>query len=146
MIKIERSVVINRPVEEVFAFVGDFNNEPKFVPALVRTELISKGPIGVGTRYREVNRLVLGLKTASEYEIIAYEPNRKVEFKSNAGPAQFKGGYYLEAVAGGTKVTLAAEAVMVGPFRLVEPMIAPSIPKQVEASLANLKTVLEAAK
>lgn len=64
MIEVERGVVIQRPIEEIFAFLADFNNEPKFVPSLVKTEQLSGGPIDLGTKYREVNCLVLGVQTA----------------------------------------------------------------------------------
>jgi uncharacterized membrane protein len=144
MIKAEHSVVIRRPVEQVFTFLADFKNEPQFVPAVVKTEQTSAGPIGVGTTYREVNRLILGLRTAAAYQITEYEPNHKVAFKSLSGPAQFKGGYTVEAIGGGTQVTLAGEAVMVGLFKLLEPIIARTVAKQVVASLTNLKAVLEA--
>ncbi len=52
MVRIEGEIVINRPVEEVFDFVADERNEPRYNPEMHRAEQISDGPIGVGTRFR----------------------------------------------------------------------------------------------
>ena len=52
MVRIEGEIVINRPMEEVFDFVADERNEPRYNPHMRRAELITKGPVGVGTRHR----------------------------------------------------------------------------------------------
>ena len=46
MPKIEMSIVINRPVEEVFAFLSDFENNPKWQATSVEARKISEGPVG----------------------------------------------------------------------------------------------------
>lgn len=52
MVRIEGEIVIKRPLEEVFDFVADERNEPRYNPRMRRAEQISDGPIGVGTRFR----------------------------------------------------------------------------------------------
>jgi uncharacterized protein YndB with AHSA1/START domain len=52
MVRIEGEIVINRPVEDVFDFVADERNEPRYNPQMRRAEQISDGPIGIGTRFR----------------------------------------------------------------------------------------------
>lgn len=52
MARVEGEIIINRPVEEVFDFVADERNEPRYNPRLLRAEQISDGPIHVGTRFR----------------------------------------------------------------------------------------------
>jgi Polyketide cyclase / dehydrase and lipid transport len=51
MARVEGEIIINRPVEEVFDFVADERNEPRYKPRMLRAEQISEGPIGVGTRF-----------------------------------------------------------------------------------------------
>jgi len=51
-VRIDGQIVINRPVEEVFDFVADERNEPRYNARMRRAEQISEGPIGLGTRYR----------------------------------------------------------------------------------------------
>ena len=52
MARIEGEIVIDRPVEEVFDFVADERNEPRYNPQMLRAEQISSGPIGLGTEPR----------------------------------------------------------------------------------------------
>src|SRR5436309_10265021 len=49
---IEREIVINRPVEEVFDFLADGRNEPQYNPHMLRAEQTSTGPVGPGTLFR----------------------------------------------------------------------------------------------
>lgn len=51
MARIDGELVINRPVTEVFDFVADERNEPRYNPGIRRAEKLSPGPIGRGTRF-----------------------------------------------------------------------------------------------
>jgi hypothetical protein len=52
MAHVEGEILIGRPVAEVFDFVADERNEPRYNPRMLRAEKLSTGPIGVGTRFR----------------------------------------------------------------------------------------------
>ena len=52
MVHIEGDIVSNRAPEEVFDFVADERNEPRYNPKMRLAEKISDGPIGLGTRFR----------------------------------------------------------------------------------------------
>ena len=52
MARVEGEIIIQRPAEEVFDFVADERNEPRYNPRMVVAELISREPIGLGTRFR----------------------------------------------------------------------------------------------
>ena len=54
MATFENTVMIRRPIADVFAFLADFENIPKWNYAIVETHKVSEGPIGVGTIYRQV--------------------------------------------------------------------------------------------
>jgi hypothetical protein len=51
MPRVEGDLPIERPVEDVFDFVADERNEPRFNPRMLRVEKVSRGPIGLGTRF-----------------------------------------------------------------------------------------------
>jgi len=55
MVNLEASIVINRPLEEVFAELADLENNKKWRSGTVEAEKTSAGPIGVGTTYRMIN-------------------------------------------------------------------------------------------
>jgi len=106
MAKFKFSVTINRPVEEVFAFLSNYENDPKRSSATVEGTKTSEGPIGVGTTWRSVSK-VLGRRIESELEHIEYELNRKIAIKQTSGPYPHTFIGTLELVEGGTKDLIA---------------------------------------
>jgi hypothetical protein len=56
MARVEGEITIQRPVEEVFDFVGDERNEPRYNPRIVDAQLISDSSIGLGTRFAPSSR------------------------------------------------------------------------------------------
>jgi hypothetical protein len=52
MARIDGEIVISRPVEEVFDFVADERNEPRYNPRMVSSELLTPEPVGLGSRFR----------------------------------------------------------------------------------------------
>jgi Polyketide cyclase / dehydrase and lipid transport len=56
MARVSGAILINRPVEFVFDYVADQCNEPIYNPRMLRSEKITDGPIGVGTRFRATAR------------------------------------------------------------------------------------------
>lgn len=142
MTKMEMSIVINRPVEEVFEFVTNPENEPLYRSGLLESEITSEGPYGVGTTTREVSQF-LGRRIETTAIITEYEPNRKIALKTTSGPIPFNLSQTFEPVGGGTKVTTALEGEVGGFFKLAEPVVVRMGKRQAEAELANLKDLLE---
>jgi len=69
---IEGSAVVDRPVEEVFAFLADGSNDPKFSPRVQEIEKVTDGPPGVGTVYKSTVKDA-GMTTQREFEITEFE-------------------------------------------------------------------------
>jgi len=143
MIKLESSVVINRPIEEVFEFADNPENEPLWQQATQEAELSSEGPMGVGTTLRRVTRF-LGRTIESTSEVTEYEVSRKRGGRSTSGPMPYEFVEIYESVEGGTKITATGQIDVGGFFKLAEPVIARMAKRQQEASFANLKDLLEA--
>lgn len=143
MIKVVGSVVINRPIADVFAYVTDLSTHAKWQAGLVEAAQTSTGPIGVGTTYRYVT-LLAGQRLDTAGEITEYEPNSKYSFKATSGPILLKGGFTFETAADGTKVRMFVEGEPGGFFKLAEPLLNSMVRRQLETSLGNLKDVLEA--
>ena len=70
MATFETTVLIARLIEDVFAFLSDLENVPKWNYGIVETRKISEGPIGVGTVDQQV-RLVAS-RSEERLEIITY--------------------------------------------------------------------------
>ena len=48
---VQGDIVISRPIDEVFDFVADERNEPKYNPQMTLAEMVTQGPIGVGSKF-----------------------------------------------------------------------------------------------
>ncbi len=144
MIKIENSIVINKPVEEVFEFLANAENNPQWQSGTLDVRKTSEGPLGVGTTYTSVSRL-LGKQLESTVEYTAYEPNTRVAIKAVSGPIPFQAETTFEATAeGGTMVTTAGGGEVGGFFKLAEPLVSRMLQRQFNTDNANLKDYLEA--
>ena len=144
MIKIENSVVINRPIDEVFEFMANSENDPQWSSGAQEVIKTSEGPTGVGTTYTTVSRF-LGRRLEATVEYTAYEPNKRLAGKATSGPILFQFENTFEPAAeGGTKVTVSSEGDVGGFFKLAEPLVARMLQRQVDTDTANLKDLLEA--
>ena len=135
--------MINRPVEEVFQFATDVDKLTQWQGNLLQTRQTSDGPMGIGSTFDEI-RQTPGRKVESTYEITEYEPNGRVFWKTIVGPIPMDGGTRFESAEGGTRVTFNIEARPSGLFRLLQPLIARSLKKQVKSDNETLKALLEA--
>ncbi|MCZ7570174.1 MAG: SRPBCC family protein [Ardenticatenaceae bacterium] len=142
MIRVEQSVTVNRPVEEVFAFVADQTNAPRWQSGLLEVRRMTDGPLGVGTQHTFVRKF-LGRRLEASNEYGEYEPNKTIAFKSTSGPMDFRAGYRTEPIAGGTKLTSWIEMQPKGFAGLAEPLIAASLRRELAANLGELKELLE---
>lgn len=104
MAEFEQSVVINRPVEEVFAFVSDLENDPPWTAA-EEIRQTSQGPIRIGTTFRQCDRF-LGRRLNLTLEVTGFEPNRSIGLTTTSGPLSFTGTRIVEPVGNdATRVT-----------------------------------------
>lgn len=143
MARIEASVVIDRPIDEVFEFVSNPENDSQWQSGVLESGQTSEGPMGVGATSREV-RQFLGRRIESTVEITEYEPKRKIGFKSTSGPIPFKVAYMFEPVEGGTKLSTVGEAEPGGFFKMAEPIAMRMFEREMKGNFANLKDILEA--
>jgi uncharacterized protein YndB with AHSA1/START domain len=143
MATLEISIVINRPIEEVFAFVSNPESSPKWISGISESMITSAGPIGVGTTYRSVLTF-MGRRIETEAEFTEFEPNHSYAQKNKSGPFPMQNRETFERVEGGTRVTLALVGEPGGFFKLAEPLLVSMLKRQYQADLANLKDLMEA--
>jgi uncharacterized membrane protein len=141
MIQHEVSIHLNRPVDQVFAFLADASNQPRWQSNLIESEQLTDGPTRVGTRIREVRRL--GRRpTAYLAEITEFEPSRRFAVRVITGP-QVTLSYTFAAEDGGTRLRYQFTIRTSGLMRLLDPLIAHSLRKQSALDFARLKDILE---
>lgn len=141
MIQISNSIEINRPVQEVFAFIADFENNPRWQPVIQVTKT-SNGSLGLNTTFKQ-RFVMLGTPYDLDGVITAYEPNQKISFKYASPVFLWEGGYIFEPIPSSTRVSARGTITLVGPLKFGESMLAPKIRKLVNDTAPKLKEILE---
>jgi uncharacterized membrane protein len=136
----ENEITINRPVEEVFTFLGDAENDRKWRRGVLDIARVSGE--GVGARYNQGIKGPFGKRVAADFEITEYRPDELIAFKALSGPVHPEGRYELSESDGGTCVRFRLDAEVKGVKRLIAPMVERAMRSEVER-LDDLKRVLE---
>jgi carbon monoxide dehydrogenase subunit G len=94
------SAVIDRPIDEVFAFLADGTNDPKFSPRVQQIQKTTDGPIGTGTVF-ESKVKDAGMTTSRRFELTAFEAPTKIRWteQSKNMITVPDGGYDLKRVS-----------------------------------------------
>jgi uncharacterized protein YndB with AHSA1/START domain len=141
MIRVEHSVVVSRPPEEVFAYSTDPANVPEWQGSALEANI--GGPIQAGATGREVRKF-LGRRMESTMRIEEYEPPRKFALRVTSGPVPFRFEQTTEPDGGSTRISVAIEGEPGGFFKLAEPLVERAVKRELEGNYATLKDILEA--
>jgi hypothetical protein len=143
MIKIEQSVIINRPLEQIWKFMSNVEeNTPKWDRGVLAARITSDGPLGVGTTI-ETRRQFLGRVRVGKIQVSDWQPLRIVTFQAKLGQATATQSYILESIENGTKLMMIADLDLIGWWKWIAPLLVPMLKRDGEADLANLKRILE---
>ena len=137
----ERTVTINRPVDEVFAFVADGRNAKLWRSGVLDVDLVSGD--GAGARYSQGVRGPGGRRIAADYQITEFEPNSRIAFRATAGPVRPEGSFTFEGMGTGTILTFALHTELSGWKRLVMGGAVQSTMNAEMGALDRLKDLLE---
>jgi len=142
MLKVEKSVIIKKPVVEVFAYVQNNENYTKWQNGVISMH-IDEGPDNVvGSRYTETRKLI-GQEMKTTLEITAFIENVKWAAKVVKGPVPYEVSMTYTAVPEGTKITTVVEGEPKGFFKLAEGLVVSSLEKNLEEDQNHLKAILE---
>lgn len=142
MIDVTVALRINRPVEEVFAYVADIANDPEWHTDVQEVRRTTDGPIGPGAtwhvRVKPSMRVSEGIT-----QLVDVEPNRRQVFRGEMGRMQPTVTHQLDPVDGATSFSRRVRFTLPGPMRLMEPLVRRMAKKRQGAFVSNLKRVLE---
>ena len=142
MARIEESVEINCPVEKAFAFTIDAKTWNKWQSILPEPEQTSQGPVGIGTTFRSICRL-MGRNMEWTARATEYEPLSKFGKEITSGSVFIDQHNTYNPTETGMRFTLVYNLKVGGPLALLSPMLVRSIRKELKQSLSNLKQILE---
>ena len=139
------TVVIDRPIAEVFAFLADGENDPKFSPRVLEIAKTTDGPPAVGTVYASTVKDA-GMKTKREFKITEFEPPTRIrwtEVSKNMVMAP-DGGYDLAPEGEWTRMTFHNVLEGHGLGKLIEPLALRSARKGADDFGKSIKAAVEA--
>jgi len=140
----ESTVIIERPLEEVFGFVLDLTNVPSADPSVKSVQKTSEGPIEAGTTFlMRQEAPPIGKVREASVRYTAVEPNHYIEFEAMVGPISPTASLTFEQADGATKVTFRGEPNPVGVLKIISPLIRGQGQRMWDRRLAGLKSTLE---
>jgi len=146
MLRVEHCVFINKPVEQVWNFLTDFQNTPKWDIGVLETKQTSAGAAGLGTTFQNIGPF-LGRTSVREYRVTEIELNKKVTVKLITPSKLIKKAevsYAFEPASDGTKLTATGGIEFNGFFKLIQPILIRRAKRDSQGDLDNLKHLLEA--
>ena len=145
MIAFETSTRINRSIEEVFAYVSEPRNFPRWNSAVRAVRKTSAGDTSAPSTYLMERALPTG-GAVNELEVVTREWPREFAIRTTAGPTPFRYRYGFSTENNDTVVYLDAEVELIGPAALLPQLARRAIKKGVDDNFATLKQILEAAR
>jgi Polyketide cyclase / dehydrase and lipid transport. len=139
------TVVIDRPIEEVFAFLADGENDPKFSARVVEIAKTTDGPPGVGTVYASTVKDA-GMKTKREFELTEFVAPTRIRWKERSKNLVTapEGGYDLAPAGDGTQLTFYNVLEGHGFGKLIAPLALSSARKGADDFANAIKRAVEA--
>lgn len=141
MASFEHTVEIERPVEDVFAFLAEPANFPRWQPSLREVRPRRNGPLRPGLEVTEVRRF-LGRELETTWTCTEHRPNVRSVIESAEGPVPFRGTFRLEPVGTRTRFTWTVETRGVA-ARLAGPLAGRLTRRELAVNTLRLKHLLE---
>lgn len=141
MIKVEKSVVINKPVDEVFNFVTAEGSYTKWQSGVEQVIEGAQRNV-IGSQFTEVRRF-MGQEMRTTLELTDFVPNALWAAKVVKGPVPYVVRMTFEPVEGGTRVTTCVDGEPKGFFKLAEGMVAGQLEKSLTEDGLKLKEIVE---
>jgi len=143
MVKVERSIVLNAPVEKVFDYMADPQSNVEFIPGMIEVRDIQETPDHIGMHFHWTYKMA-GIKFDGESTVLEWEKCRRVVTESKGG-IRSKWYFTYEPAASGSKLTVAVEYEVPVPIlgKLAEVVVRRQNEKELELALSNVKARVE---
>ena len=140
------SVLIDRPIDEVFAFLAEGTNDPKFSPRVKEIRKTTDGPVAVGTVFESTVKDA-GMTTQRKFEVIDLQAPTRIRWSERSKNLITvpEGGYDLEKVSDTqTRVTIRNTFEGHGFGKLILGFALRAAIKDAPAFAQRIKTAVEA--
>ncbi len=141
--KINRSISIASPPEEVFAFVSDVRNDPQWHTDILAARLAEGETVGPGAVFQIERRQPFRGASEGTITVTGYDAPRRVVFDGRLGDFTVVITHTVEPDGAGSRFTKHVEASPPGIMRVLGPLMVPMMNRETARHLANLKGVFE---
>ena len=138
--RLQRTVVVDKPLNEVFAYLSDFTTTTEWDPGTVTT-VLDRGDGGIGTTYLNTSAF-LGRKTQLTYVVRELVPGERIRLQGENQTVIATDTMSFREVKTGTEVTYAAEFTFKGPARFLAPLLRPALERLGNQAEAGLREAL----
>jgi uncharacterized protein YndB with AHSA1/START domain len=147
MMEITVEIDVDRPGPEVFAYLENAENNPRWIPNMRECAWTTPAPIATGSRYEQRSRF-LGRDIRTSFEVTEHQPGHLIAIVSREGssfpievtrmvePRGDGACHVIETTAGDAS----------GFFAIATPLLRPIVARNVRRDYRNLKRILEAAR
>jgi ribosome-associated toxin RatA of RatAB toxin-antitoxin module len=144
MVKVERSILINAPVEKVFDYMADVHSNVEFIPGMIDVRDIQETPGHVGTHFKWTYKMA-GIKFDGETTVLEWDQYKKVVTESKGG-IKSKWCFMYGPETSGSKLSAVVEYEVPVPVlgKLAEVIVRRQNEKELELALSNVKAHVEA--
>lgn len=87
---------VHAPQDRVFQIFTDFEKAPERIEAIEKIEILTEGPVGIGTRFRET-RVIHGKRATEEMEITRFEQGEGYVVACESHGCEFTSAFLLFA-------------------------------------------------
>ncbi|MCP4872585.1 MAG: hypothetical protein GY898_28170 [Proteobacteria bacterium] len=133
---------IKRPAAEVFEYLADASNNPKWQKGMVACTWEGDGPIAVGSRYRQEAQM-MGKPIVSLFEVTALEPGRSVSIATIESTFPIQVTRSVEETPDGCVAQADVSGEPGGCFALLGPLMGPMLRSAVTKDYKRLASLLE---
>lgn len=139
---LEETVLIEAPIETVFAYITDFRNTSKWHENMKKVGWKKEGPYGVGSEYDWVETFS-GIKMDLGGIITSWNAPYSFTWKATTGTFKITGGWTLEQHGNTTRVTRYSDSHLSGIFKWLNSLMVPMAIRQVRKEMQVLKQLIE---
>lgn len=143
-LKINKTV--NAPVDKTFLLFADFQNAAHRINGIEKVEMLTDGPVGVGTRFKET-RMMFGREATEQMEVTQFEPNKLYTVIANSCGARFESTFRFRPTGEQTEVEMSLNTTAITLFaKLMSPvghLMAGSVKKAIQSDIDQLAEFCE---
>jgi len=135
-------IIIDASAETVFDIVADERNEPRYNPRIVRADKVGEAPVGAGARFVVAPR-GMGPGRTMITSIVAYDRPHRLHTVVRSSYMRVDGTLTFDDVGGGTRLRWDWNMELVGPMRMLSPVLAVIGPAWERRNWVGLKRYVE---